>query len=54
VRAMHYSEMMPKYIEPAARDVSRIEAALQNGVWNPIQGPLCKFCSVKECEYNRN
>ena len=54
VRAMHYSEMVEKYIEPLARDVARIEAALENGVWNPIQGPLCKFCSVKECEYNRN
>ena len=54
VRAIHHSEMMPKYIEPAARDVARIEAALENGVWNPIQGPLCKFCSVRECEYNRN
>jgi CRISPR/Cas system-associated exonuclease Cas4 (RecB family) len=54
VRAIHHSEMMPKYIEPAARDVARIEAALDNGVWNPIQGPLCKFCSVRECEYNRN
>ena len=54
VRAMHYTEMVEKYIEPLARDVARIEAALENGVWNPIQGPLCKFCSVRECEYNRN
>jgi len=54
VRAIHHSEMMQKYIEKPAQDVARIEAALKNGVWNPIQGPLCKFCSVKQCEYNRN
>ena len=54
VKAEHHAEMVQKYIEAPARDVARIEAALQNGVWNPIQGPLCKFCSVKECEYNRN
>ena len=54
VKAEHYVEMAQKYIEAPARDVARIEAALDNGVWNPIQGPLCKFCSVRECEYNRN
>jgi hypothetical protein len=54
VKAEHHVEMMPKYVEKPARDVARIEAALENGVWNPIQGPLCKFCSVKQCEYNRS
>jgi len=54
VKAEHHAEMVPKYIEAPSRDVARIEAALENGVWNPIQGPLCKFCSVKQCEYNRN
>ena len=54
VKAEHHVEMMPKYVEKPARDVARIEAALENGVWNPVQGPLCKFCSVKQCEYNRS
>ncbi len=54
VKATHYREMMPKYVEKPAQDVARIEAALKNGIWNPIQGPLCKFCSVKQCEYNRS
>ena len=54
VKAEHYAEMAPKYIEKPAQDVARIEAALQNGVWNPVQGPLCRFCSVKQCEYNRS
>ena len=54
VKAEHYREMIPKYMEKPAQDVARIEAALENGVWNPIQGPLCKFCHVKTCEYNRS
>lgn len=54
VKAEHYREMVPKYVEKPAQDVARIEAALENGVWNPVQGPLCKFCAVKQCEYNRS
>lgn len=54
VKSEHYREMMPKYLEQPTKDVARIEAALENGVWNPIQGPLCKFCAVKQCEYNRS
>lgn len=54
VQAVHHREMMPKYLEQPAKDVARIEAALENGVWNPISGPLCKFCAIKQCEYNRS
>ena len=54
VKAEHHREMVPKYMEKPAQDVARIEAALQNGVWNPVQGPLCRFCAVKQCEYNRS
>jgi hypothetical protein len=54
VKAEHHREMIPKYMEKPAQDVARIEAALENGVWNPVQGPLCKFCAVRQCEYNRS
>lgn len=54
VKAEHHREMVPKYMEKPAQDVARIEAALQNGVWNPVQGPLCRFCAVRQCEYNRS
>lgn len=54
VKAEHYAEMLPKYVQKPAQDVARIEAALENGVWNPIAGPLCKFCAVKQCDYNRS
>ena len=54
IRGEQHADMLPKYLEKPARDVARIEAALENGVWNPISGPLCKFCAVKDCEYNRS
>ena len=54
VKAKHHSEMKEKYLEKPALDVARIEAARENGVWNPISGPLCRFCSIKTCEHNRS
>lgn len=54
VKAEHHREMMPKYMEKPTQDVARLEACLKKGVWNPVQGPLCRFCSVKQCEYNRS
>ena len=54
VRAEHVVEDVPKYIEKPAQTVARIEAAISNNVWNPVQGPLCKFCPVHECEFNRS
>ena len=54
VKTQHHAEMAEKYIEKPRQEVARIEAALDNGVWNPVQGPLCKFCAVKQCEYNRS
>jgi hypothetical protein len=54
VKADHTRDKIADYIKKPAADVARIEAALDNGVWNPISGPLCKFCSVKQCEYNRS
>lgn len=54
VKATHHAEMVAKYMAKPTQDVARIEAALENGVWNPNIGPLCRFCAVKQCEYNRS
>ena len=54
VKAKHHSEMKDKYMEKSSQDVARIEAARENGVWNPITGPLCRFCPVRVCEHNRS
>ena len=33
--------------------VARIEQAHETGVWNPKPTPLCGWCPVKTCEYNK-
>ena len=54
VKADHVKEHELKYMASSAADVDRIEAAIKTDVWNPVSGPLCKFCAVKNCEYNRS
>lgn len=52
VKADHVAERALEYVAKPTFDVERIEAAIRTNVWNPVSGPLCKFCSVKQCEYN--
>jgi hypothetical protein len=54
VSAEHYADKKEEYIKAPAQGVERLQKAFENDVWNPNSGPLCKFCSVKDCEYNRN
>jgi hypothetical protein len=54
VRTEHTVDDIPKYIKKPAQVVQRIEAAISNNVWNPVEGPLCRFCPVKTCEFNRS
>lgn len=34
-------------------ELARLEVAKKTNVWNPISGPLCRFCPVTECSHNR-
>jgi hypothetical protein len=54
VKAEHVVDDIPGYIDKPAKSVQRIEAAISNNVWNPVQGPLCRFCPVRTCEFNRS
>jgi hypothetical protein len=54
VKAEHKVEEVQKYMEKPTQAVARIEAAIGNEVWNPVQGPLCRFCPVRTCEFNRS
>lgn len=54
IKAEHHAHMKDAYVAKPAQDVARIEAAIKSGVWNPVSGPLCRFCAVKDCEYNRS
>jgi hypothetical protein len=54
VKAEHTADKVEKYMEKPRQNVARIEAAIENGVWNPKESALCRFCAVKQCEYNRS
>ena len=54
IPAEHTVENIPKYMEQPTRSVARIETAIDKNVWNPVQGPLCRFCPVTTCEFNRS
>lgn len=54
VKAEHHADKKGEYIDKVLPDLDRLEKAMENGVWNPISGPLCKFCPVKTCTHNRS
>ena len=53
VRKEHDRVMRHKYLDVMKPELDRLEAAIENKVWNPISGPLCKFCPVKTCVHNK-
>ncbi len=54
IKAEHNKELELQYVASVMPDITRIESALKTNVWNPVSGPLCRFCAVKNCEYNRS
>ncbi len=54
VKKKHVVENKTAYMNSAIFDLNRLKSAFNSGVWNPVSGPLCKFCPVKSCEHNRS
>ena len=54
ITAEHFANKKEDYLKKPLQGVVRLEQAFKSDVWNPVSGPLCKFCSVKDCEYNRS
>jgi len=54
VKKKHVAENKELYMNSAMFDLNRLKSAFNNGVWNPVTGPLCRFCPVKSCEHNRS
>jgi len=53
VKKKHEFMMRLSYLNSMEPELTRLEAAIKNNVWNPNSGPLCKFCPVTECAHNR-
>jgi hypothetical protein len=53
VHKRHEFIMRSSYMNVMEPELTRLEAAIKNDVWNPNAGPLCKFCPVTTCAHNR-
>ena len=53
VQKEHEAMFATAYMSTMHPELTRLEAAMTNNVWNPNSGPLCKFCPVVECPHNR-
>jgi len=54
IRKDHYVEHLDSYLKSFNPLLDRLEAAFTNDVWNTNTGPLCKFCPVTQCTFNRS
>lgn len=53
IRKTHYRENIGNYVQGFMPMLERLIAAQETDVWNPVSGPLCRFCPVVHCEHNR-
>lgn len=49
----HYVEKQDSYFEAVSPTLERMVNAYENNQWGPNPGPLCGYCPVTQCEYNR-
>jgi len=51
VRKEHYVGSRKEYMDGVMPTIKRLEHAFETDVWNPMKGPLCRFCPVKSCQH---
>ena len=49
----HKRENLNQYLSVFEPQLERLEAALENGIWNAKSSPLCGWCPVQACEHWR-
>jgi len=54
IKKDHYKEHTDKYLSTFNPILDRLQAAEENGVWNAVTGPLCRFCPVVSCKHHPN
>ena len=47
----HVREEMHTYLSVFDNELDRLDAAMENGVFNPKSGPLCGWCPVVDCAH---
>lgn len=52
-RKIHHRQHLLSYMNVFEAQLDRLEAAMDNGVWNPNPSGLCGWCPVETCEHWR-
>jgi hypothetical protein len=50
---VHTRDRLSSYLSVFEPQLDRLEAALENGIWNAQTSPLCGWCPVTTCEHWR-
>jgi hypothetical protein len=53
IKKEHTAKNRTSYLAVFDDSLEKLVVAEQTGVWNPVSGPLCKFCPVHSCPHNR-
>jgi len=53
IKKTHTKENLETYLSVFAPQLEALDAAHENGVWNPKSSPLCGWCPVEECPHWR-
>jgi len=47
---IHHRQHLRTYLSVFDAQLDRLDAALENGIWNPVSSGLCPWCPVTNCE----
>lgn len=50
-KKVHRRDKLGEYMSVFDTQLDQLDAARENGVWNPKSGPLCGWCPVVDCEH---
>lgn len=53
IRKTHYRENLDTYLLRFKPSLEMLENCLKTNTWNAKDGPLCGWCPVVQCEFNR-
>lgn len=52
-KKIHHRQHLDDYMNAFELPLARLEAAMENGIWNAQTSPLCGWCPVTTCEHWR-
>lgn len=53
IKTKHNAVNRKSYLSVYSESLERLAVAESSGVWNPVSGPLCRYCPVDSCPHNQ-